>query len=878
MEPNSTLMDTGRNLSRGEAAERSRILTTRSYEVFLDLSGAEDPGATGYPSRTTVEFDCAEPGAATFLDFIHGGVDAVELNGEALDPARCAGPSRITLAGLREHNTATVHGTALYSSSGEGLHRFTDPADGAVYLYTQYEPADARRVFADFEQPDLKASFTFSVRAPRGWHVASNRSADTVEDHGDGTATWTFAPTERMSTYITTILAGPYHYVTDSWEGTMPDGTSLTIPLGASCRASLAPHFDAEAVFDVTKRGLDFFHRLFDYPYPWGKYDQAFVPEYNLGAMENPGLVTFTEHYVFTSRATEAQYEARANTIMHEMAHMWFGDLVTMRWWDDLWLKESFADYMGTLAVDEATDFETAWTTFANRRKAWAYVQDQLPTTHPIVADIGDLEAARQNFDGITYAKGASVLKQLAAFVGRDAFEEATRAYFRRHAYGNTSLQDFLDVLAEASGRDMGTWSRAWLQTAGVPVLGIELDEDDAGAVTSARLVQEGLDPATGAEVLRPHVLRVGSFELRDGALERTGSLEAEIAGASVELSGLAGRPRPALLLPNDADLSYAKVRFDDGSLEVLLGHLDTLREPLARATAWASLWNMVRDAALEAPRFLDAVRRMAGSVGDVGVLATLLSQAGTAVRLYCPPAVRREEHRLLAAALRGHLDSAAPGSDLQLAFARSLVSLARDGGLDDFVEALLGEAHPVDGLVVDEELRWALLQAAAARGLVDAERLEAELVLRPSAAASVGHALALASRREANVKRAAWDAALSGRDAAGRELSNDRLSAVVAGFMVGGHALLDPFYAEYWPALRGLWERMSIGQATRVVQGLFPGAQDLGEEGPTDHPVLAAADAWLRSNDDAPRALRRIILEQRDQLARSLRAQSVVV
>ncbi|GER22059.1 aminopeptidase N [Zafaria cholistanensis] len=867
------------NIARAEAAERARILAVDSYQVHLDLSGARDPERAGYPSRTRVTFSCSEPGAGTFLDFIHGGVSAVTLNGHRLDPGSCVVGDRILLPGLAARNTAIVEGTALYSTSGEGLHRYTDPADGETYLYTQFEPADARRVFANFEQPDLKAEFDFTVTAPAGWHVASNGAARGREENPDGTTTHFFEPTRRIPTYITAVLAGPYHRATDSWRREGPDGTVLEVALGAACRASLAPHFDAGAIFETTKRGLDFFHDLFGYPYPWGKYDQAFVPEYNLGAMENPGLVTFTESYVFTSRATEAQYEARDTTLLHEMAHMWFGDLVTMRWWDDLWLKESFADYMGTLAAAEAAGRPAAWVTFASRRKAWAYVQDQLPTTHPIVADIPDLEAARQNFDGITYAKGASVLKQLAAYVGRDAFTAAARGYFRRHAYGNTTLRDFLDALEDASGRDMGAWADAWLRTAGVPVLGVELGDDGGGrpgaVLTSATLRQEGRDPQAGTRVLRPHLLRLGLFELRGGALERTGSLDVEATGAATELGALAGRPRPALVLPNDGDLTYAKVRLDPVSAETLLGHLDTLDEPLARATAWASLWNMVRDAILPAPRFLGAVRRMAASAREVSVLQQLLEQAATAVEAYCSPALRSGEHQLLVEAVHGHLAAAEPGSDHQLAFARSLAALARAGGADETVVDLLAGNAAIPGLVVDEQLRWALLQAAAARALVDVDRLDEELAAVPSAVAMVGHAVAVAARPSLQAKREAWDAALSGAGPDGRALSNDLLSAAVRGFGIGSHELLDGFTAGYWPELSGIWSRMSIGQATRVVEGLFPRRQDLGPEGPEAHPVLAAADAWLRENAEAPPALRRIVLEQRDHLSRSLRAQA---
>ncbi|MBV1778577.1 aminopeptidase N [Paeniglutamicibacter sp. ABSL32-1] len=865
------------NLSRDEAAWRAATLQVVSCEVDLDLSQAQDPAVTGYRSVTTLAFR-ATGTTGTFIDFIHESIGSITLNGSPVDPADAVAGSRIYLTGLTEGdgavNTVVIDGYAKYSRSGEGLHRYVDPADGQTYCYTQFEPADARRVYANFEQPDLKAPFTFSVRAPQDWHVASNQSAARVDHHGDGTATTRFAPTLPISTYITTVLAGPYFVATDTYTRALPDGTELVIPLNATCRASLAGHFDAENILALTRAGLDYFHELFDYPYPWGKYDSAFVPEYNLGAMENPGLVTFTEHYVFTSRATEAQHEARANTIMHEMVHMWFGDLVTMAWWDDLWLKESFADYIGTLANAEATGFDTAWVAFANRRKGWAYVADQLPTTHPIVADITDLEAAKQNFDGITYAKGASVLKQLAAYVGAEAFRDASRAYFRTHEYANTTLADFLDALGTASGRDMGSWADAWLKTAGVPRLGVELSLTDA-KITAATLTQAGTDPRTGTGITHPHVLNVGLFNVVDGTLARTASHRVELAGSSVQLPFLLGEARPDLILPNDGDDTYAMVDFDEVSLATLLAHLGTLSDPLARATCWAALWNMVRDAKLPAPEFLEAVRAHAESVTEVGVFAQLLAQATTAVNRYLPPALRDAERAALAEALTDWLGRAEPGGDKQVAAARALAVLARGRVAGELVDSLLAGGQPFDGLELDEDLRWALWQAKAASGTLDAAalaRLEADAAAHPSAVAVSGRLLALAARPDAAVKKAAFTAVLTGRDADGSALSNEAVSATAAGFLLGTHKLLDGHYSEYWPALEAIWESMSIGMATRVISGLFPAAQDLGEE--PVHPVMARVDSWLLEHPDAPAALRRILLEERDYLSRSLAAQ----
>ncbi|RAX50012.1 aminopeptidase N [Arthrobacter sp. AQ5-05] len=867
------------NLSRDEAAWRAQTLKVLSYRVELDLSPAQDPAVTGYRSRTTLVFE-AHGTTGTFLDFIHESIESITLNGAPVDPGQAVSGSRIHLEnlvqGVDSPNTLVVDGHARYSRSGEGLHRYVDPADGQTYCYTQFEPADARRVYANFEQPDLKAPFTFIVRAPGGWHVGSNQAPARVDDHGDGTATTHFAPTLPISTYITTVLAGPYFVATGSYSRTLDDGTELVIPLNATCRASLAEHFDPENILELTRTGLDYFHDLFDYPYPWGKYDSAFVPEYNLGAMENPGLVTFTEHYLFTSRATEAQHEQRSNTLMHEMVHMWFGDLVTMTWWDDLWLKESFADYIGTLANAEATSFTTAWTTFANRRKGWAYVADQLPSTHPIVADITDLEAAKQNFDGITYAKGASVLKQLAAYVGADAFRDAARTYFRAHEYANTTLTDFLSALETASGRDMGAWAEAWLKTAGVPRLGLDLQLAD-GKITAATLTQAGTDPITGTPITHPHVLNVGLFNIVDGTLVRTATHRVELVGSGVALPFLVGQPRPDLILPNDGDDTYAMVDFDEVSLATLLGNLGTLADPLARATCWAALWNMVRDARLPAPGFLAAVRAHAESVTEVSVFAQLLTQATTAITHYLPPALRDAERQALADAITEWLDRAAPGSDAQVAAARALAVLARGSVAGDIVDSLLAGEKRFAGLELDEDLRWALWAAKAASGNLDEAslaRLEEDALEHPSAVATAGRLLALAARPERSVKQAAFNAVLTGVNADGSALSNEAVSATAAGFLLGSHELLDGHYREYWPALEGIWESMSIGMATRVISGLFPAAQDLALDGV--HPVMARLDAWIEQSPDAPRALRRILAEQRDSLARSLAAQAL--
>ncbi|MCC3269336.1 aminopeptidase N [Arthrobacter gengyunqii] len=861
------------NLRRDEAAARSALISVDAYDVDLDLSSAEDPEAGGFRSRSTITFRCSEPGAATFLDFIHGGVRSVVLNGAELPLDTAVDDARIHLPALQLENTVTVEGTALYSRSGEGMHRFTDPADARTYLYTQYEPADARRVFANFEQPDLKAAFTFHVTAPSEWEVASNGVETNRTQLDGGFSRWDFAPTQRISTYITTVLAGPYFKAEDAWSGTMADGSVLDIPLGAYCRSSLAEHFDPQNIFEITKQGLDYFHELFAYPYPFGKYDQAFVPEYNLGAMENPGLVTFTESYVFRSKATEAQYEARANTILHEMAHMWFGDLVTMKWWDDLWLKESFADYMGALAVDQATGFSNSWVSFANRRKAWAYTQDQLPTTHPIVADITDLEAAKQNFDGITYAKGASVLKQLVSYVGFEAFIAAARGYFRSHAFGNTTLADLLSALSEASGRDMGAWSRLWLQTAGVPLLTTELETDDDGVITSVTIVQNAPDPVSGEQVPRPHRLRIGLYNPdAAGALVRTGSVEIDVDGPRTAVPELVGKLRPALLLLNDEDLTYAKIRFDSDSLHVLMQNLGRIPDPLARAVCFSALWNGVRDGIISARDYLRLIVHAAPVETGSGVLQVVLDNARYAVERYAPAEDRSELREVLYSLVVDQLHQAEPGSDRQLVWARNAAATGRHStSHTELLRGLLQGTATVPGLTVDSDLRWLLWQALAATSNATRAELEAELERDTTASGRVGYTTAAAAFPDPAVKAAAWQDAVHSD-----ELSNQLLSATIEGFTIGSIEMLSVFSADYFASLTLVWSSRSIGQATRVVTGLFPGAQDLPEHMvPADHPVLVASMDWLEANPQAPAALRRIIIEQQDQLLRALRAQA---
>ncbi|MFF0032803.1 aminopeptidase N [Streptomyces avermitilis] len=850
----------GENLSRDEAQERAALLSVDGYDVSLDLRSAtgdrdDESAPRTFRSVTTIRFRCAEPGATSFADLVAPSVTAVSLNGRDLDPGEVFDGARILLEDLAAENELVVDAQCAYSRTGEGMHRFVDPEDGEVYLYTQYEPADSRRVFANFEQPDLKAPFRFAVRAPEGWVVWSNG----VGELTDGV--WKFAETKPISTYITAVVAGPYHYVTDSYERVLEDGTRLEIALGAMCRKGLAPYFDADDVFLVTKQGLDFFHDHFDYPYPFGKYDQAFVPEYNLGAMENPGLVTFREEYIFRGRVTQASYERRANVILHEMAHMWFGDLVTMVWWDDLWLKESFADFMGTFSLAEATRFTNGWVTFANNRKAWAYRADQLPSTHPITADIRDLEDAKLNFDGITYAKGASVLKQLVAYVGRDAFLEGARRYFKRNAYGNTRLGDLLSVLEETSGRDLATWSRAWLETAGVNSLTPQVILSADGRITELSVLQEA---AESHPELRPHRVAVGLYRSEAGALTRYARAEVDVFGPRTVVGELAGSAAPDLVLVNDDDLTYCKIRFDETSLATLRSHLGDITDPLARALCWSALWNLTRDALMPARDFIDLVLRFAGRESDIGVLQMLHAWADSALTFYAAPEWRETGARLLADGALKELRLAEPGSQHQLTWARFFAAVASSEADLQLLQGLLEGTAKIDGLDVDQELRWTLLEPLAAHGAADESDLAAELPRDDTASGKRHQVRCLAARPSAAVKAQAW-ASVVESDA----LSNALVEATIAGFtQPSRRELLAPYAATYFAAIERVWAERSIQIGMDVVKGLFPSLQDSPE-------TLDATDAWLAAHESAAPALRRLVLEARDDLARTLRGQT---
>jgi aminopeptidase N len=838
------------NLTRIEAQERKALVDTQSYEVSLDLTTGPDT----FASTTVVRFT-ATPGASTFIDALTHTVHSVTLNGVSLGTEVSDG-IRIQLDGLQATNVLEVVADFEYSKTGEGLHRFVDPVDDEVYLYTQFEVPDSRRVFAVFEQPDLKATFQFTVTAPSNWAVVSNSPTPTSEFVADGVARWSFSPTPILSSYVTALVAGPYQAVHS--ELTSSDGR--VIPLGIFARKSLAQYLDADYIFEKTREGFAFYEKHFAYPYPFEKYDQLFVPEFNAGAMENAGAITFTETYVFRSKVTDAIKERRVVTILHELAHMWFGDLVTMKWWNDLWLNESFAEWASTLATAEATEWHEAWTTFQAMEKSWAYRQDQLPSTHPVVATINDLEDVQVNFDGITYAKGGSVLKQLVAWVGLEQFMAGVAAYFQKHQYGNTELTDLLAELEKTSGRELTSWSKLWLETAGVNTLRPAIETDADGTITSFAVLQEA---APDYPTIRPHRLAIGFYNLRGGKLLRDHRVEIDVDGVRTEVPELVGQKRPDLVLVNDDDLAYAKIRLDADSLAVAMTHLEDIDNPLARAIVWGAAWDATRDAETRPSDYVTLVLNNIAAETESTTIRTTLTQLTTVARFYVDPALRETTIARVGDELWSLAQGAHAASDAQFQFVKFFASIASTPAHVTTIRGLLDGSITLDGLEIDTDLRWELIEGLALNNaIIDAE-IEAALQADNTSNGQQAAARARATFPTAEAKAQAFTS-LAESDT----LSNAIVRAVTMGYQHTNDpsslsAQIQPYFAE----LNTIWNSRSYKIAEHFIVGLYPSPLASQE-------LVDATNAWLAQNPDTP-ALRRLVIENLAGVERALKAQS---
>ncbi|MBT2516056.1 aminopeptidase N [Streptomyces sp. ISL-90] len=844
------------NLTRTEAEQRASIVRAPSYEVLLDLTST---GET-FRSETVVRFE-ATPGASTFIEACSTAVHEVVLNGRPLEPGSVSDGTRIRLDGLDAENELRVVADARYTNTGEGLHRFVDPVDGETYLYTEFAVAEANRVFAVFDQPDLKASFRFTIAAPAHWQVLSNAPTPTpaaaAPDAGTPpTAVWSFEAGPVISSYIVAIIAGPYR----AWHADARSADGRAIPLGLFTRASLAAYAEPDVMFETVQAGLAFYEHAFGVSYPYGKYDQIFVPEYNWGAMENVGAVTFNESYLFRSRVSDARREQRSIVVLHELSHMWFGNSVTMRWWNDLWLNESFATWASTLATSQVTEFTGVWATFASDEKTHAAEQDQLPSTHPIVAQIDDLADVEVNFDAITYDKGASVLKQLVAWVGLDAFQRGVGAYLTAHAGGNANLRDLLGELERASGRDLGRWSELWLETAGVNTLRTVVETDAAGTITAAHVKQTASPPHP---TLRPHRLAIGCYSLGDAGLARTHRVELDVDGAITEVPGLVGLPLPEVLLVNDDDLTYAKVRLDARSLGAATTHLAEMTDPVARAVVLGSAWDAVRDAEVAASDF---VRLVLGSIGhetQSAARSLALTRLELAVGRYLA-----EEHREQIAAETGDAvwalaELAGAGSDAQLQFVKAFTRIAATPAHADVLGSLLDGSIKLDGLEIDLDLRWELVIARAALGAASDDEIDDALARDDTAKGRQLAETALAARPDQAVKDTAWR-----RVVTDTSLSNDLARAIADGWRrTPSPELLASTVHEYFAVLQSVWASRSFTMASLVVSRLYPA--------PLVSPEVAAVTrAWLDANPE-PAPLHRLVSEQLSELERALAAQA---
>ncbi|HEY4669302.1 MAG TPA: aminopeptidase N, partial [Tepidiformaceae bacterium] len=787
----------------------------------------------------------------TFLDFRGMRIDAFEVNGEDIEPQWTGFRLAIPEGTLRETNSIHIRYENLYDHTGDGLHQFVDPEDGEEYLYTNFEPYEAHRLFPCFDQPDIKATYELTVTAPSEWAIIANSREVASEDTGSGRTRRRFETTEKFSPYLFAMIAGPYHSVLEMHGD---------IQLGLFCRKSLAPYLDSDEVFTVTRQGLDFYADFFDYPYPFGKYDQVFVPEFNSGAMENVAAVTHNEFMVHRDPPTDTQRRERAEVVLHEMAHMWFGNLVTMRWWNDLWLNESFATYMAYLALEKATRFDSGWQDFNASVKNWAYRQDQLVTTHPIAGRVADTDETFLNFDGITYGKGASVLKQLVAAIGIEGFREGMRQYFKRYAFGNATLEQFMAALEAGSGRRLAEWSRLWLETPSLNTVSAHI-EHDGERVKRLTVQQTAPDEFP---TLRPHYLEVALLHEGEGGLS-TIVVPAEISSAETEVPGTAGSPRPLLAFPNAGDHGYAKVALDDDSVAFARANMERIEDPLLRQLLWSSLWNMVRDQQLKSTDYLEVVRNKVQVEQRLDLVEAILGHAAAALGRFVPDSLRDEEaHRLFLAAWSG-LD-AAPQGDAQITWARALIGAAVIPDDLALVGQLADGTQQVEGLNVDQDMRWAIAIRWMAFGMPGGEdRLRAESERDPSDRGQRARLRGETSAPSTEVKAGAWER-FHGEGYGSLKLT----TAAMSGFnWQHQRDILEPYVERFFAGVVDVFRSSEDKEfQSDYFASLFPGYR-------VETSILERSQQVLATVPDELPLLRRMLREANDDLARAIRCRA---
>jgi aminopeptidase N len=858
------------NITRAEAMARSLLVAVESYQVRIDLTGRDQNGgeldnpAADFSSTSTIRFSWN--GQPTWVDLIAETLVSATLDGKTL-PADSFANSRIQLPASQpgQHELVVV-ALCQYSHTGEGLHRFVDPVDSRTYLYSQFEPADARRLYANFEQPDLKATFQLTVIAPEKWAVISNSAAPAPTDGPwPESKTWQFAATPRISTYITALVAGEYHVEAGTVHSRKGD-----LPASLVCRQSVVLNMDSERLRTTTQRGFEVFEKAFDREYPFDSYDQVFAPEYNMGAMENAGCVTLRDEYLFRSRVTSARYETRDNTILHELAHMWFGDLVTMRWWDDLWLNESFAEWASHYAQEQIMNRYggiNPWVSFTNGRKAWAFREDQLPTTHPIAADMVDLDAVEQNFDGITYAKGASVLKQLVAYVGEKDFLLGVGSYFNKHAWGNSQFSDLLEALQQASGKDLSGFSADWLESSGMNTLTPQIISDENGIITSFTVVQTA---SPQHPQLRHHRMVIGCYDLVDDHLVATDHVELEISGERTEVGPLIGRHRSAMIVLNDRDLTFAKARMDDQSLKTAQRYFAAIEDPLARAVVWTICWDMWRDAELGSTAFVDLVLASLPQETDMTAVSTRSQNLLLAVTGYADPARRTQLRRHATAGIASLLAKAAPCGDYQVALADLLIRLVDSKAGAELIGGWLQATEVPNGLTIDTDRRWAILASLARMGSLDHAALTAELNLDKSITGSEQAAAVRAAWKDPSLKAEAWRLATEDPNT-----PNETHRAICSAFWQYGQEDMMAEYAEKYlqvceqiSAKTGMWATQGNFTIENVVSLLWPSPL-------ADAAYCDRVAAWLETHGELATSVAKLVSEQLDISRRTLRAQA---